>query len=200
MRDLKLASNRVLRLPCRRSSYAPTRRALLSFSPLLRLIHNRFMVGYSFGLGMVEASVTAVRAPQFYFLALIQKSKGLLMKRVILVLVCGLAFGAAAQAQRLPGNVIPESYDLTFTPDLVRAAFTGTETIHVRVEHAANSIVLNSAEIEFQDVTVSSGGAEQKASVTSDEKAEQTTFTVPKEIAAGPAAIHIHFTGTLNDK
>ncbi|MFZ0911410.1 MAG: M1 family metallopeptidase [Candidatus Acidiferrales bacterium] len=122
------------------------------------------------------------------------------MKRVMLVLVCGLAFGAAAQAQRLPGNVIPESYELTFTPDLPKAVFTGTETIHVRVEHAANSIVLNSAEIEFQDVTVSSGGAEQKASVIPDEKAEQTTFTVPKEIAAGSAAIHIHFTGTLNDK
>ncbi len=122
------------------------------------------------------------------------------MKRVMLVVVCGLALGAAAQAQRLPGNVIPESYTLTFTPDLAKATFTGDETIHVRVEHAATSIVLNSAEIQFQDVTISSGGVEQKASVVSDEKAEQTTFSVPKEIAAGPAEIHIHFTGILNDK
>jgi aminopeptidase N/puromycin-sensitive aminopeptidase len=122
------------------------------------------------------------------------------MKRVMLAVVCGLTLGVAAQAQRLPGNVIPESYDLKFTPDLLKATFAGDETIHVRLEHAASSIVLNSAEIEFQDVTIASGGAEQKASVASDEKVEQTTFTVPKEIAAGPAAIRIHFTGTLNDK
>ncbi|HEY4741153.1 MAG TPA: M1 family metallopeptidase [Candidatus Acidoferrales bacterium] len=122
------------------------------------------------------------------------------MKRIVLAVVCGLALGAVAQAQRLPVNVIPESYDLKFTPNLTNATFAGDETIHVRLEHAANSIVLNSAEIEFQDAIIASGGAEQKASVASDEKAEQTTFTVPKEISAGPATIRIHFTGILNDK
>jgi aminopeptidase N len=122
------------------------------------------------------------------------------MKRFLLVVVCGLALGPAAQAQRLPDNVIPESYDLTLTPDLAKATFTGDETIHVRLQRAATAIVLNSAEIQFQNVTIAAGGAIQTAAVASNEKAEQSTFSVPQQIADGPATIHVQFTGILNDK
>ncbi len=122
------------------------------------------------------------------------------MKQILLVAVCGLTLGVTAQAQRLPTNVVPESYDLAFTPDLAAATFAGDETIHVRIAQPTAAITLNSAEITFQSVTIQSGGAEQKAAVTSDETTEQTTFTVPKTIAAGPASIHVKFTGILNNK
>ncbi len=122
------------------------------------------------------------------------------MKRFLLVVICGLAVSGIAGAQRLPDSVVPESYDLTFSPDLGKAAFTGEETIHVALKRPASSIVLNSAEIEFQETTVAANGITQTAGVSKNENLEQATITVPKEIPAGPAEIHIHFTGILNDK
>ncbi len=79
------------------------------------------------------------------------------MKRLMIVALCVLTFGIAASAQRLPTNVIPESYDLTFTPNLEKATFSGEETIHVRLLKPATTITLNSAEIEYQEVKITTG-------------------------------------------
>jgi aminopeptidase N/puromycin-sensitive aminopeptidase len=122
------------------------------------------------------------------------------MKRTIVVILCGLAFSLGTSAQRLPDNVVPESYDLKFEPNLASATFSGDETIHVRLQKPASSMVLNSAEIEFQEVTITAGVSRQTATVAPDEKNETATFTVPNSIPAGPADIHIRYTGVLNDK
>jgi len=122
------------------------------------------------------------------------------MKRLIVLAMCSLALSLGASAQRLPENVIPESCDLTFAPDLATATFTGEETIHVRLKNATSSIVLNSAEIAFQEVTITAGGTTQAAKVSTDEPKEQATLTVSNAIPVGPADIHIRFTGILNDK
>ena len=122
------------------------------------------------------------------------------MKRFLLVVICGLAVSGVAGAQRLPDSVVPESYDLTFSPDLGKAAFSGEETIHVTLKRPASSIILNSAELDFQETTVTANGTTQAASVSKNENLEQATITVPKEIPAGPADIRVHFTVILNDK
>jgi aminopeptidase N len=122
------------------------------------------------------------------------------MKRLTLLAVCSLVASSFASAQRLPDNVIPDSYDLTFTPDLSTATFIGDETIHVQLQKSATSIVLNSAEIEFKEVWIGSADFKQAASVTKDDKNETATFTVPTAVPAGPVDIHIKFTGILNDK
>ena len=122
------------------------------------------------------------------------------MKRLMLLVICGLALCGTLSAQRLPDNVVPESYDLTFTPNLAKAAFSGEETIHIALHRPSGSIVLNSAEIDFQEATISSKGSTQTASVSKNENFEQATLTVPNDVAAGPAEIHIRFTGILNDK
>jgi aminopeptidase N len=122
------------------------------------------------------------------------------MKRLLLLVICALTFGTAAHSQRLPDNVVPETYDLTFTPDLVKATFSGEESIHVTLRRPAASIVLNSAEIDFQEATITAGGSTQTATVSKNENLEQATLTVPKELSAGPAEIRIRFTGILNDK
>src|SRR5208282_1877948 len=121
------------------------------------------------------------------------------MKRLVAVAVWSL-LAAATQAQRLPDNVVPDSYDLKFEPNLANASFSGDETIHVHLQKAATSIVLNSAEIEFKEVWLGSADFKQAAAVTKDEKTETATFTVPNTIPAGPVDIHIKFTGILNDK
>lgn len=122
------------------------------------------------------------------------------MKRICAVALMSLGLSLCAEAQRLPQTVVPESYDLTFTPDLMKATFAGEEVIHVKVTQPTTSITLNSAELQFQEASITAGGATQKATASFDAGKEQATLTVGKEMAPGPAEIHIQFTGILNDK
>ncbi len=106
----------------------------------------------------------------------------------------------SAQAERLSNSVVPEHYSLTLTPDLKAATFSGMETIDVNLTQATKSITLNSAEIQFQSVTIAAGGKQQTAKVSSDDAKEQSTFTVDNELPAGKATIQVAYTGILNDK
>jgi len=123
------------------------------------------------------------------------------MRRILLIALCELLLPLGhLLAQRLPNNVVPESYDLRFEPDLAKADFEGEETIHVRMLSPANVVVLNEAEIQFKEATVTAGGLTQTANIEADEKIEQVKFTFPHAIPAGPADIHIRYSGILNDK
>ncbi|MGC2528212.1 MAG: M1 family metallopeptidase [Candidatus Acidiferrum sp.] len=122
------------------------------------------------------------------------------MKRLIVVAMWTVFSSSGILAQRLPDNVVPDSYDLKFEPDLSSATFTGDETIHIHLQKPATSIVLNSAEIEYKEVWIGSADFKQAAAVTTNDKNEMATFTVPAAVPAGPAEIHIRFTGILNDK
>ncbi len=122
------------------------------------------------------------------------------MKRLLVVALWSLLEGLGVLAQRLPDNAVPDSYDLKFTPDLTSATFAGEETIHIHLQKATTSIVLNSAEIEFKEAAIGSGDFKQAAAVATDEKNETATLTVPSTVPAGVAEIHIRFTGMLNDK
>ncbi len=113
----------------------------------------------------------------------------------ILLLLVGIA-----AAQRLPEDVVPVHYQITLAPDLKNATFRGDEGIDVRLLKPASEVVLNSAEIMFGEASVTAAGSTQPAKVTTDDKAETATLTVPNALSAGPAVIHIKFTGTLNDK
>lgn len=121
-----------------------------------------------------------------------------ILKRYILIsfLMCA----AMALGQRLPSDVIPQDYNLTFTPDLAAATFTGEETIQVNIQKPTASITLNSAEIQFQKATITQSGNTQDARVSLNPEKEQATLTAPTQLAAGPASIHIQFSGILNDK
>jgi aminopeptidase N len=116
--------------------------------------------------------------------------------------IASLAFVSVQSvgAQRLPGNVLPEHYTLTLTPDLKAATFTGVESIDVVLRQPANTITLNSAEIAFQSVTVAASGNEQTATIKLDDDKEQATFTVPNTLPAGNATLHIRYTGILNNE
>ncbi|HET7185064.1 MAG TPA: M1 family metallopeptidase [Terriglobales bacterium] len=122
------------------------------------------------------------------------------MKRLFAGVAMLLAMVAVGLAQRLPGDVIPSHYQITLTPDLKNATFEGEETIQVRVTKPLSKIVLNAAEIKFVDATVASGSTNQTAKVTTDEKAEMATLALANAVPAGPATIHIKFTGILNDQ
>src|SRR5215471_8923916 len=121
-----------------------------------------------------------------------------LLKKCVLILV--LILPALAEAQRLPQDVVPDHYDLTFTPDLAQATFAGEETIQVKLLKPSAAITLNAAELQIQEATVLQGDNQQTAQVTFRPESEQVTLALPARILAGPADIHIKFTGILNDK
>jgi aminopeptidase N len=122
------------------------------------------------------------------------------MKKLSLACWIFLAFALPATAQRLPSTVVPDNYTLWFAPDLQKDIFRGRETINVQLTVPASAITLHAAEIDFREVRVEAGGRTQDARVTLDEKTETATFTVPQQIPAGPAVIHVTYTGILNDK
>jgi aminopeptidase N len=102
-------------------------------------------------------------------------------------------------AQRLPEIVVPIHYEITVAPDLAAAKFTGEETIKVRIARPTTTIVLNAAEITFDEVLVRAGNRTEKASVTLDASKEQATFTLSGAPIEGEAEIRVRYTGILND-
>jgi aminopeptidase N len=115
-----------------------------------------------------------------------------------LLLICATTL--VAPAQRLPLRVVPEHYDLHFTPDFETDTFAGRATISARLAEPARAMTLNAAEIEFQEATISAAGATQAADVALDSDKETATLTVARPIAAGQVTIAIRYTGVLNDK
>jgi aminopeptidase N/puromycin-sensitive aminopeptidase len=120
------------------------------------------------------------------------------MKRILAVLAFALMTLSLAAAQRLPEVAVPENYKLSLTPDLEKATFEGDETISIRVLKATSEITLNAADIDFHEVTIASGGALQKAKVTAEKDKEMVVLTVQKRLSAGPATVHITYSGILN--
>src|SRR5215470_13134621 len=121
--------------------------------------------------------------------------KRIFLSSAFLMLLCGIA-----AAQRLPELAVPENYQLSFALDFEKDNFAGEETIKVRVPKSTSQIVLNSAEIIFEEATVSSGGTMQKANVALDKEKEMAMLSLEKELQPGPAEIHIKYTGILNDE
>jgi aminopeptidase N len=122
------------------------------------------------------------------------------MKRIIAAVTFLVLTLSLAAAQRLPEVARPENYKLTFTPDLDQAKFEGDETITIRLLKPASEITLNAVDIDFYEVTVTSGGATQKAKVKPVKEKEMVVLAVEKPLAAGPATVHITYTGILNDE
>ncbi len=117
-----------------------------------------------------------------------------------LVLIFTLMTATFCSAQRLPGNVVPDHYSLRFTPDFSSSTFQGDEAIDVRVLSATNSIVLNALELDVKSATVKAAGKELTASVSADPENETIRLSVPSQLPAGAATVHIVYTGQLNDK
>ncbi|HKF22361.1 MAG TPA: M1 family aminopeptidase [Candidatus Angelobacter sp.] len=118
----------------------------------------------------------------------------------IWVFIIMAALPLLAVGQRLPGGVTPDHYDVTFTPDLAKASFAGEETIQVKILNRTSTVTLNSIEIEIQEASITQGETTQPAQMTFAPEQEQVKLDVPAALEAGPASIHIKFTGTLNDK
>jgi puromycin-sensitive aminopeptidase len=122
------------------------------------------------------------------------------MKRIFAGISFVVLTLSLAAAQRLPEIARPDNYKLTFTPDLDKATFEGDETITFHILKPTSAITLNSADIDFHVVSITSAGATQTAKVTPDKDKEMVVLSVDKPLAAGPATIHIIYAGILNSE
>jgi aminopeptidase N len=113
---------------------------------------------------------------------------------------CALFIACFASAQRLPQTATPENYQLSVAPNFTKDNFSALETIQVRVLKATSQIVLNSADIDLQEATISSAGDTQQASVTLQKEQETATLTVGKPLQPGTAVIKTRFVGILNNE
>jgi aminopeptidase N/puromycin-sensitive aminopeptidase len=96
--------------------------------------------------------------------------------------------------------VVPDHYNLKFTPDFASNTFAGNETIDVHVLQPTKTIVLDAVEIKFNKVSVTSGGKHLTADVTPNGDKESVTLALSSEVAPGAASIQIEYVGQLNDK
>jgi aminopeptidase N/puromycin-sensitive aminopeptidase len=122
------------------------------------------------------------------------------MKRFAFFLCLLIIPSVTCAAQRLPEIAVPENYTLTWSTDFASNSFTGVETIHVRVLKPTTEIVLNSVDLEFQQVSITSGGTTQQAAVVPDLKKQMISLTVGRSLVPGAATIQISYTGRLNNQ
>jgi aminopeptidase N len=120
------------------------------------------------------------------------------LKKIVWIFLACLPLMAGAQ--RLPYGATPKHYALTFKPDFQKATFSGDANIDVEVNKVGNSITLNSAELEFQEATITQDSKSQTAKWSFAPEKEQATLAVADDLQPGAASIHIKFTGILNDK
>ena len=102
---------------------------------------------------------------------------------------------------RLPRQVIPSHYDLTFRPDLTMFTFSGEEVVDIEVLEPTGVIKLNAKELVLSNVyVVAKDGTRLNGAVTIDEKTEIATITFSGVLGAGTWKFHANFEGVLNDK
>ena len=118
---------------------------------------------------------------------------------------------------RLPYTVVPSRYRLTLVPDLAAATFTGEVSIDVTVAEPVTDIVLNAAELTIDSAALTptegagsaggeTGGAGAQLAPSppprppSMPRRNGSPSTFPEPVPAGPATLHLAFTGILNDK
>ncbi len=102
---------------------------------------------------------------------------------------------------RLPTTVIPERYEIKLTPDLSAATFAGEEKVFIQIIEPVRQVVVNSAELGFQAVSIKGpGGKVVRGNTALDVENEQATFDFPEALNPGRWELQIAYSGILNDK
>jgi puromycin-sensitive aminopeptidase len=104
-------------------------------------------------------------------------------------------------AHRLPRNVVPEHYQLTFNVGLSAGTFAGEERIRVAVLEPTDEVVLNAVGLEIpQAELVTADGTIVDATVEVLPEQERVVIRLAEPAAVGTATLHLTFAGVLGDK
>ncbi len=102
---------------------------------------------------------------------------------------------------RLPTTVTPDRYEIKLSHDLTNWTFSGEEKISLQVGEPVREIVLNAAELELHGARlVLEDGRNLAAQIRLDGENEQATLSFSQAVPPGRCALHINFSGILNDK
>jgi aminopeptidase N len=102
---------------------------------------------------------------------------------------------------QLPTNVRPLQYTIAVRPDAEKLRFSGRADIDIEVLQATDSITLNAADLEFQNVSLGGGSGAplalnpRKIDVDSDK--QTATFRFARKIAPGRYRLTINYGGKI---
>ncbi len=109
-----------------------------------------------------------------------------------------------ADSFRLPKSAIPESYEISFDPDLERGVFKGSESIVINAAQTIDRVYLNAQGLTIDSAEFySTGGgklAKLAASVTVVKSGPVITFLLSHPVEAGKYRLNLGFSGRMNDK
>ncbi|MDB6173091.1 MAG: aminopeptidase [Chthoniobacteraceae bacterium] len=101
---------------------------------------------------------------------------------------------------QLPKDIIPRHYAIRVMPDLVAAAFSGSETIDVEVKAPVRKIVLNSLQLEIGKATLRTNSGAIALVPILDPEHQTVTLPLENELAPGRYQIEFEFRGKLNER
>lgn len=109
---------------------------------------------------------------------------------------------SAKPFERLPQNVVPAHYDLLLKPDLKTFQFGGKVIVKVQVKNSTSSIILNSLDLEFTEISYTSenGGKHIPSDISVSVENETVTVLFPQPLAVGIGELNIIYTGEISDK
>ena len=108
---------------------------------------------------------------------------------------CVSATQAPAGRMVLPTTVTPLHYTIDINPDAANMRFSGEVKIDLKIDTPTQTIVLNAADLEFQNANLSGAGA---ATVSFDKEQQTATLTFVKKLAVGKQSLAIQYTGLIN--
>lgn len=100
----------------------------------------------------------------------------------------------ATVTTQLPRNVRPSHYDLAFTPDADKMAFTAKVKIAIEVVEPTSTVTLQAAELTFAKAQIAGQGA---ASIKVDDAAQTAAFTFAKVLPKGQYVLEIDYAGKI---
>lgn len=104
---------------------------------------------------------------------------------------------ALAEPFRLSELVRPERYDITLTPDLERARFSGEESIAIVLGAETKEIVLHAAELEITVARLTAGGRSRPVQVRKGPAPETVALRLDRPAPKGRAVLALKWRGRL---
>jgi puromycin-sensitive aminopeptidase len=105
-------------------------------------------------------------------------------------------------SERLPETVTPESYNLTFRPDLQADTFKGSEDVRISISEPTGEIVLNSVDLKISDPALQIVGGSRNElkplTISYDHRHESVHLVSDKVIPSGRYLLSLKYSGKLN--
>jgi len=105
----------------------------------------------------------------------------------------------ATVTTQLPRNVRPSHYDLAFTPDADKMAFTAQVKIAIEVVEPTATVTLQAADLTFSKAQIAGpdGKTIGAAKVKVDDEAQTASFTFDKPLPKGKYVLSIDYAGKI---